>query len=216
MTNCLSQLQKTNPSLLLTPSELRKAERDARYVPAVALALSSILTKSVTEPDPTVLDRIQNWKTATPGIPSNVVTLPDCSSQQSIASSQSIQANRNDKEFSTQDVVVLGRLIEERLRSVIDFAATKKERRKRATKGEGVAADGAQKENNANEASQNDGIDDDDDDTSFEGLHVDWGLLQQQFESTNNAPKISNPKSILLGNAEEIGDSDDENFEDWL
>jgi hypothetical protein len=46
MTDCLKQLQRTNPNLLLTSSQLRKAERDSRYVPAVVSALASIISKS--------------------------------------------------------------------------------------------------------------------------------------------------------------------------
>jgi len=63
LTNCLRQLQKTNPDLLLTAHELRKVERDARYVPAVASALASILSKSSTpNKKGSILWRIKNWR----------------------------------------------------------------------------------------------------------------------------------------------------------
>ena len=62
LSQCLRQLQSTNPDLLLTASELRVAERDARYVPAVASALSSILSKSA-RPGPLteVLQTVKHW-----------------------------------------------------------------------------------------------------------------------------------------------------------
>ena len=43
---CLRSLQKTSPELLLTAQQLKKVERDARYVPAVASSLATIIAKS--------------------------------------------------------------------------------------------------------------------------------------------------------------------------
>lgn len=43
---CLRQLQKTNPYLLLSSTELCAVERDIRYIPIVASALASIALKS--------------------------------------------------------------------------------------------------------------------------------------------------------------------------
>jgi len=215
------QLQKTNPSLLLTTSELRKAERDARYVPAVALALASILTKSVTSPDPTVLERIQKWNSAGPAIPSRVVTLNDDSSELSQHSSSSSQnkANRQGKEFNTEIVESLGLLIEERLRLVISQSEKKKGKPKKqlaATK----EAD-AEKENEMSVSSNLD-------DASVEGLNVDWDLLQQQFEASKGKTKNanSNAASLIRNEAAGLGSntrgsrldesSDDDDFEDLL
>ena len=42
LNSCLRSLQKTNPSLLLTPSQLKKTEREVIYVPTLASALSSL------------------------------------------------------------------------------------------------------------------------------------------------------------------------------
>lgn len=97
LTECLRQLQKSNPGLLLTASELRKAERDARYVPAVSSALASILLKTNGNDD--ILGRIRNWST--------VVDNEDESS-----SLTSDQPNRGT-------IQGLGSLIEERLRLVL-------------------------------------------------------------------------------------------------
>ena len=43
ITECLKSLQKSNPDLLLTANQLKRLERDAKYVPAVASAIASIL-----------------------------------------------------------------------------------------------------------------------------------------------------------------------------
>ena len=43
--DCLRSLQATNPALLLTQAQLREAEREARYMPATASAVSSILCR---------------------------------------------------------------------------------------------------------------------------------------------------------------------------
>jgi hypothetical protein len=60
LTECLRKLQKSNPGLLLTAAELRKAERDARYVPALSSALATILCKSQNA-DLAVLRGIRSW-----------------------------------------------------------------------------------------------------------------------------------------------------------
>jgi hypothetical protein len=75
ITRCLQQLQKTNPMLLLTASELRKAERDAKYVPAVAIALSSIVTKAVTIEDRGIIELIQGW--SNPSVTPNIAALSE-------------------------------------------------------------------------------------------------------------------------------------------
>jgi hypothetical protein len=63
LTECLRKLQGSNPALLLTAGELRVAERDARYIPAVSEALSSILLRSTdaAEVDNLLHDKVQKW-----------------------------------------------------------------------------------------------------------------------------------------------------------
>ncbi len=46
LADCIVSLQKTNPGLFLTTSQLRTAERDALYVPALASAVSRIVCNS--------------------------------------------------------------------------------------------------------------------------------------------------------------------------
>jgi hypothetical protein len=43
---CLRSLQKTNPCLLLTPSQIRTSIRDTRYIPLTAASLACIICKS--------------------------------------------------------------------------------------------------------------------------------------------------------------------------
>jgi hypothetical protein len=43
---CLQSLQKTNPSLLLTPKQLKATVRDTRYIPAASAAIACVLCKS--------------------------------------------------------------------------------------------------------------------------------------------------------------------------
>ncbi len=57
----MRQLQKTNPNLLLTAAELRKAECDARYIPAVSWALASILSNSKDHAMKTCAEHVQRW-----------------------------------------------------------------------------------------------------------------------------------------------------------
>ena len=46
ITSCLRSLQRTNPSLLLTAHQLKRVERDVKYVPAVAGAIASVMCRS--------------------------------------------------------------------------------------------------------------------------------------------------------------------------
>jgi len=55
--DCLRSLRRSSPGLLLTAQQLKKVERDVRYVPAVAGAISSILCRSVRS---TVYDNAMN------------------------------------------------------------------------------------------------------------------------------------------------------------
>ena len=60
---CLRSLQKTNPTLLLTPSQLRSAVREIQYIPTTAMAISRILsTPSDTKLQEKCLDYIKGWK----------------------------------------------------------------------------------------------------------------------------------------------------------
>jgi hypothetical protein len=61
VTKCLQQLQENNPSLLLTGAGLRKLERDARYVPAIAEAITSVLLNSF-RPDSARIAKILAWQ----------------------------------------------------------------------------------------------------------------------------------------------------------
>jgi len=68
VTKCLQQLQKTNPCLLLSATDLKKAERDAIHIPAVAASLASILTKAGPNSQES-LDTILAWNTSRQTIP---------------------------------------------------------------------------------------------------------------------------------------------------
>ena len=46
ITSCLRSLQRTNPKLLLTAHQLKRVERDLKYVPSVAGAIASVLCRS--------------------------------------------------------------------------------------------------------------------------------------------------------------------------
>jgi hypothetical protein len=61
--DCLRSLQTTNPELLLTPRQLRRVEREARYVPATATAVSCVLSKlSNPHTQERLFDIIRQWR----------------------------------------------------------------------------------------------------------------------------------------------------------
>lgn len=47
LADCLRSLQQSNPGLLLTAQQLKKVERDMKYVPAVTGAIASVLGRSL-------------------------------------------------------------------------------------------------------------------------------------------------------------------------
>lgn len=47
LADCLRSLQQSNPELLLTAQQLKKVERDMKYVPAVTGAIASVLGRSL-------------------------------------------------------------------------------------------------------------------------------------------------------------------------
>lgn len=107
ITQCLQQLQKTNPDLLLTAAELRKAECDARYVPAVALAVATIMSNATNQTNESFVEQIQSWD----------------ESNLSLSSNNLNSAERNNTlELNTS---MLSVLIERRLRLVLSHQSTK-------------------------------------------------------------------------------------------
>jgi len=63
---CLRSLQKTNPSLLLTPSQLKKTERESLFIPSIASAFAMMaLNCRDAERKDKMLSNIQCW-----GVPS--------------------------------------------------------------------------------------------------------------------------------------------------
>ena len=101
LSQCLRQLQKTNPDLLLTASELKNAERDARYVPSISSSIASILCKSKNDPVEPAIEKIRSWRISEDG------TDDESESESTRGANQRLQM-----EF-------LGRLIETRLRLAI-------------------------------------------------------------------------------------------------
>jgi hypothetical protein len=204
VTQCLQLLQTTNPNLLLTASELRKAERDARYVPAVSLALASILTKSVIDPDPTIVERIRRWDTSI-DIPTNVVSLS--ADYESPRSPSSNKSERPGKGFNTVDVEALGMLIEGRLRLILSQQPEKVKAKKKNENDE--------EESKTSEASSLDSS----------SLNIDWDLLEKATEGD----EVSLPGQHLaslgsgdivpkakLGNSSVLDDATFGDYDDWL
>lgn len=62
MTQCLRSLQRSNPSLLFSTSILQSFERDARYVPLLATALTSIVLGFESRSNASALRKIRAWK----------------------------------------------------------------------------------------------------------------------------------------------------------
>lgn len=193
VTECLRQLQKTNPSLLLTALELRKAERDARYVPAVALALASIVTKSVMNPDPAIVERIRQWQPASDR-PTNVVTLS--ADEASPHSLSPIESKRSGKAFNTAEVERLGMQIEGRLRLFLSQPGGAAQDKKKREK---IEEEGTTSEKRSPESA---------------AMHIDWDLLDK---TTKGAAlrHADHPQPPGIG-TKTPDDATDGEYDDWL
>jgi hypothetical protein len=113
LTECLRKLQKSNPGLLLTAAELRKAERDARYVPAVSSALAMIFCKSQNADSALVISGIRSWSEIRE---QREVELLEATGQEETIDTPSIR----------EQIEELGTLIEGRLRLVLSHGGKRK------------------------------------------------------------------------------------------
>lgn len=207
LTKCLQQLQKTNPNLLLTASELRKAERDARYVPAVSLALASILTKSVTNSDPSIIERIRRWD-SNRTIPANIVTMSDNSSANVADEQERVFQGRG---FHSEDVESIGKLIEGRLRLVL--SQPQKSNRTTTAKKKADEQE-VEKESDTSEASSLD--------LHLPSVDIPWHLLDQDNDgskkkSTRRDDLETPGDGMAAGSAKDANSSNSgEEYDDWL
>ncbi len=66
ISSCLQSLQISNPSLLLDANQLKKTERDVRYIPSVAAALTSmVLNCEDVEAKQNMMSMIKSWRSDT-------------------------------------------------------------------------------------------------------------------------------------------------------
>jgi hypothetical protein len=63
LSSCLRSLQRSNPELLLTANQLKRTERDVRYLPAIAASLASII-KNSSNPEfrSDVYGKVMSWR----------------------------------------------------------------------------------------------------------------------------------------------------------
>lgn len=140
---CLRSLQRTNPRLLLTTHELKRTERDARYVPAIAAALASIICNSrCNDFQKKSIDATLGWKMAghevkdnpndsVQGVDGNDKSRDCSSSPQSTQKRSSYEKKHCINKFilprTTKEmcrVNNIGPLLEERIRSVLSDCET--------------------------------------------------------------------------------------------
>jgi hypothetical protein len=186
---CLRQLQKTNPRLLLTAAELHKAERDARYVPAVSSALASILCKS-NSPVHGLVASIHRWSET------EVKATDTCDSDDG-------QAGEMGEHRSTRgQIQELGISIEGRLRLVLSHGGKAKAEDEAKAEGEGGAENESQ-----DEGEHELGMDDVLAQSSEEGD-------QEDKSGPNSQTSDHRRRSISQTQGDSLDDEDE--YEDWL
>jgi hypothetical protein len=237
LTDCLRQLQRSNPDLLLTAHELRKVERDVRYVPALSMAVASILAKSNTDEAAEYRDKILKWNTSTT---THTATQSPSDRHHHGDKDEDESSNEDSRKSSANDnnVHVMCNLLEDRLRHVLTLHEAGNGKRKTTKKVAAGAPHLAENESretdpyddkNRDDAmeyddllgSPNDGDDDDD------GVkHEDDPLDLCESSNRNNSYHMSasqetSQASTVLFNRrrkeEENDDEDEENgYDEWL
>ena len=145
ITGCLRSLQRTDPNLLLTAHQLKRVERDSKYVPAVAGAIASVLGRSKQEVGlyQRAVDIMSGWDEEVKklGIPPfDQEIRPD--SRVKIGDMEQVtnpNASANERELDR--VEILRPMLERRLRFIVseEFKDAKRERGRKERENEAAA-----------------------------------------------------------------------------
>ena len=119
--NCLRSLQHTNPSIIFTSNKLKRAERDTRYVPAVAASLASIVAHSVNiDFKREVMRLLFSWKQNDAlGGTFEVCKKKNLGVDATISAAKDSFLSKDEKE--TCKVNIVGPLLEDRIRLVLSW-----------------------------------------------------------------------------------------------
>jgi hypothetical protein len=216
LTDCLRQLQCSNPALLLTAHELRKVERDVRYVPALCMAVASILGKSNTDEAAEYRDSILNWTTST-----THSSTQEQSQHHYHDNDDNDESSKGDSMKSTINDNVC-QLLESRLRHVLTLHEAGNGKKTRKKKAGAQAAD--DESNGQNESQESNPFDNKGDDAmEYDDLlgSPDDDVEQDLFESSNSnsayhmsESHTSQASSAVLGRRKEEDDDDEEEEEE--
>ena len=139
LATCLRSLQKTNPSLLLTSNQLKRTERNVRYVPAAASALASLLSNiRNTELRNNLITKVQGWSkdASTDGIVEKrqprLSHDNKCSSMHGVGNATANESHSGERsKVLLQEQKMLSQTIEERFRMVMNLREEERKRRER-------------------------------------------------------------------------------------
>jgi hypothetical protein len=188
--DCCKRLQSSNPSLLLTPQQLKATVRDVRYIPAVAAALACITCQSEdSDFSSEARSVIKSWKT------------------NSGESDGSMERSNNANSFfqigiEQSEIAVLGTLLEKQIRLACRNHAVAKKRTRKTR--EGLPARRTKRANHNNNESEDDD-NGDEDDASVEDSNIlthgdldSDGLSQEESldDHENTPPRVARKKLV--------------------
>lgn len=139
ITSCLRSLQRTNPTLLLTAQQLKRVERDAKYVPAVAGAIASVLSRSKQiglYEDATKI--MSGWDKEAKDL--GIAPFDQAINPDRIGVQQATSPRSSNRERETYRIEALRPLLERRLRFVVseEFKDAKREKIRKEREDEAV------------------------------------------------------------------------------
>lgn len=224
LSSCLRSLQRSNPELLLTANQLKRTERDVRYLPAIAASLSSIIKNSSNAAFRSdVYEKVMSWeaKTATAapiieGIESNLEGNAKAVGDEDKGDDESISSRGSagseivlNETMDSLSAIRLATLIEDQLRYCIsdENRQRKKEeerekklearRQKQAKKKKKKTKNGPEGKANSVDISDGDDTNIDLDDLLLEGTADDEDMesSQQSDDASTSSHETRTPRS---------------------
>jgi hypothetical protein len=201
LTDCLRQLQKSNPTLLLTTSQLRVVERDYRYVPAISEALARMVVNCS---DPAqhedLLGTISRW--AVPQVDHHKPKYPSITDLSRDTNNDDASTNCHGTSSEDMSLATTKALIESRLSLALSKAGTKK-KPKSAAQSKRLRKDGLGKSLHEN-----------DDPNRVLDRCTRWADLFEDMQGSDASATEGSAQALQTGEPAQVyqGDNDD----DWL
>lgn len=202
--DCLRQLQKSNPTLLLTASQLRVVERDHRYVPAISEALARMVVNCsdrVQHED--LLGTISRW--AVPRVEHHKPKRPSMTDLARDDTDDDASTNGRGTSSESMSLATAKALIESRLGLALSNAGAKKKLKSAAP---------ARRRRKAGRRTVDESQDENDNPNHLLDRCTRWADLFVDLQESDASVTKGSAKANPTGNNARV--NQDDNDDDWL